>query len=163
MKTETFKDIIFLPQFIQGDTWPFSITRLKLNLQIPLSGFHWFVPIQTLLLWKLVFFSTHIQVIWNDDPQLEVKSKFFNLLLKQIYTLKKKKTTPQERSKKKLFSFKVKLLTFQFFWLLCLPYFLCDSYEFFHKALGEEILERLQIFTWTFWLLPYSAAAHSPA
>lgn len=39
---------------------------------------------------KAVFLSTHIQVIWNDDPQLEVNSKFFSLLLKEIYTLKKK-------------------------------------------------------------------------
>lgn len=63
---------------------------------------------------KAVFLSTHIQVIWNDDPQLEVNSKFFSLLLKEIYTLKKKKHS-SEKSKKKLFSFKEKLLIFQFF------------------------------------------------
>lgn len=161
MKTETFKGIIFLPQFIQGNTWPFSITWLKLNLQIPLSRFYWFAPIQTLWLWKLFFLSTHIQVIWNDDPQLEVNSKFFSLLLKEIYTLKKK--TQLKNQRKSCFLLKRNCLYFSFFRLLCLPHFLCDLYEFFHNSLGKDILERLQIFTWTFWPFPYSAAAHSPA
>lgn len=52
---------------------------------------------------KAVFLSTHIQVIWNDDPQLEVNSKFFSLLLKEIYTLKKKKTQLRKIKEKAVF------------------------------------------------------------
>lgn len=111
MTTEPFKDIIFLLPFIQGNAWPFSITWLKLNLQILLLSFYWCVPTRRLLLWKLFF-----QLIWNGYPQLEANSHFFFKSVTEAKLHIKKKSEEKdyrkERLKRKSCSFHVKLLAF---------------------------------------------------
>lgn len=109
MTTEPFKGIIFLLQFMQGNAWPFSITWLKLNLQILLLDFYSFAPIWKLLLPKLSFI--YPQLNSNGFPQLNTNSPHF-----KIYYWNRTTQIKEQKQKSKVTirksSLHVKLLTY---------------------------------------------------
>lgn len=108
MTTEPFKGIIFLLQFMQGNACPFSITWLKLNLQILLLDFYSFTPIWRLFLSKLVFI--YPQLSSNGFPQLTTNSHF------KIYYWNRTTQTKEQKQKSKATigksSLNVKLFTY---------------------------------------------------
>lgn len=153
MMTEPFKGIIFLLQFIQGNAWPFSITWLKLNLQILLLDFYSFTPIWRLFLSKLVFI--YPQLSSNGFPQLNTNSHF------KIYYWNRTTQTKEQKQKSKATvrksSLHVKLLTYVVVSIPLFTLFPLGLVWSFLQGLAGRKSRRSSVIQ-TFWSFPYNAA-----